>query len=298
MSLLVGWIESLYQDITITNVCARKKCVRSNCSQCIRHCEKKALFLQENEIFIDLRNCNSCGECIIHCPLSAIKGSPPIRNFTDSCLIYDESPPPSLKEMLIYKKLGIKTILTKKISLDKKWQDLYEKTNRILPILEQEPFTIKNGEERKISRRELLSAFHKEGQKLAQHMTPVRWKKEVMEWKLSRYYPAYQFYEVEWEQNHCSLCQACFNICPESVFSLNESKVTIANGKCVGCQMCQDVCKEKALLIIPKIKKKNNFVIPVFTKKCLNCGKLFYTFTEEKGKCPICRDRDPSWLNP
>jgi ferredoxin len=53
---------------------------------------------------IDSNKCTMCGECVIECPLSAIRGIANNRLFDKGSLVYDGSFTPSVKELLIYKK--------------------------------------------------------------------------------------------------------------------------------------------------------------------------------------------------
>lgn len=297
MSFLLNWLDGLHQEIMISNQCARKKCVYSKCRQCMDHCPKGAIGLLENAPIVDLEKCTSCGECILVCPLSAIEGNPPVRELFENNLVFDESYTPFIKELLIARKMGMTSVLVKNTPLNEKWRTVLTKVNEILAALQIDVITIERWENKKLTRRKMIQAFQKEGKRFAFNMAPIKWKTIQAKWKLATYYPDVQFYEVEWETTKCTICQACFHICPEKVFSLDESTFVIDHIRCVNCQLCMNVCEKKALTILPNIKKKCRNVKSISSVKCSNCGKIFFAF-EKRTKCHICENRDPSWLKP
>jgi len=48
----------------------RKKCV--GCGECVDHCSRSAITLQDDKAFIDRERCIGCGECILICPNGAV----------------------------------------------------------------------------------------------------------------------------------------------------------------------------------------------------------------------------------
>jgi len=110
MSLLVNWLESMHVDAKITKSCSRKKHRHSTCTACRDACHFGALAITSTSIGIDTEKCNSCRECMIACPLSAIEGVLASREYEKNSLVYNESYIPKIKELLIYKQRGINTI--------------------------------------------------------------------------------------------------------------------------------------------------------------------------------------------
>lgn len=50
--------------------------------------------------------------------------------------------------------------------------------------------------------------------------------------------------------NSCTLCKECIEFCPTNALSLNMEQNTILyqSGKCINCHICNDICKEKAIM--------------------------------------------------
>ncbi|MCM3724212.1 4Fe-4S binding protein [Neobacillus cucumis] len=299
MSLLVNWIESMHVNTKVTNNCSRKKHLRSSCRTCADACRYGALIITSTSIEIDLEKCNSCGDCIIACPLSAIEGVLETRKFDKASLVYNESYIPTVKELLIYKQRGLTAIRSGSIPLNQNWINVLNKANKILQLFEESPIRIlEYREEKRMSRRAFFTFLQKEGKQFAKTMAPAAWKLKANEWKLARYYPGYQFYQVDLDLAQCSFCQLCILFCTQKVFSLEEGFLQVANEMCVNCCDCTDICTEDALHINRKITNKQNQGYPFMTKVCETCGNPFSTFHQEIDSCPICRDRNPEWLSP
>ncbi|WP_342043633.1 4Fe-4S dicluster domain-containing protein [Bacillus sp. OTU2372] len=283
MSLLVNWLESMHVYAKVTNNCSRKKHLRSTCRTCADACRYGALIITSTSIEIDLEKCNSCGDCIIACPLSAIEGVLETRKFDKGSLVYKESYIPTVKELLIYKQRGLTAIKSGSPPLNQNWINVLFQANKILQLFEESPIRIlENRKEKGMSRRAFLTSLQKEGKQCAKTIAPAVWKLEAKEWNLSRYYPDYQFYEVDLDLAQCTFCQLCFSFCSKKVFSLEEGFLRVASEKCVNCFDCTDICTEDALHIKPKITKNQNQHHPFMTKECETCGKPFSTFIRKK----------------
>ncbi|MEH7093300.1 4Fe-4S binding protein [Neobacillus vireti] len=299
MSLLVNWLESMHVDAQITKKCSRKKHLLSTCTACIDACQFGALAMTHTSIRIDTEKCNSCGECMIACPLSAIEGVVASREYEQDTLLYNESYIPKIKELLIYKQRGVNKIKADSIPLNRNWMEVINEANKILQMLEESPIQIREiRKDEGLSRRAFLSSLQAESRQLAKSLAPAAWKLEANEWKITRYYCDYQFYQVEINLHQCTLCQQCFSFCTQKVFTLEDHLIRVDNEKCVNCCDCMDICPEGALEIKQKITKKQHKNYPLMMHECTNCGKLFYTFQLKADNCPICHDRDPEWLSP
>ncbi|MEH7491748.1 4Fe-4S binding protein [Neobacillus niacini] len=299
MSILVNWLESLHEEMKVTTKCSRVKNKKSTCSYCMEKCEHNAFELNGDVFIIDSTKCTLCGECMIACPLSAIEGVASNRNFEKGSLNFDNSFTPSLKELLIYKKRGMTTIQLSDQELNQEWEKVLVETNMRLQLLNESPITVSEKVKDEVfSRRAFFGSFQREGKQLAKSMAPVAWKMEKDDWKLTKYFPNYQFYTVEINQEQCTLCQACFSLCGEAVFELMECKLLIKAERCVNCTSCRDVCPEKAIKIQQEIKRKSEQVKRVHSKTCKDCRHTFYTFDKETEKCHVCVIRDPDWLSP
>jgi Fe-S-cluster-containing hydrogenase component 2 len=142
MSLLVNWLESMHVDTKITNDCSKKKHIRSSCNNCSDACDSGAINITSTSINIDLEKCNSCGDCMIACPLSAIEGVLETREFDKNSLVYNESYIPLVKELLIYKQRGLTGIKTRSTPLSPNWVNVLNDANKILKQLEENTIKI------------------------------------------------------------------------------------------------------------------------------------------------------------
>ncbi|MEH7083081.1 hypothetical protein V7139_10155 [Neobacillus drentensis] len=231
--------------------------------------------------------------------MSAIEGPAVTREFENRSLIYDETYTPRVKELLIYKSRGLKSVKMEQTPLNLHWETVIKKTNKMLIELKQDPIAMEqNNSEERFSRRAFLSSMRTGGKKLVKSMAPASWRMEANEWNLANYFAGYQFYTVELDYNKCTMCKVCFTFCTQEVFHVTDSYLYIENDKCVNCTDCTDICQEDAIRIIPDIKIKSELRSPLFSKECQDCGQSFYSFQTERKKCPICMNRDPRWLSP
>lgn len=299
MSILLNWLESLHEEMKISSTCLREHNRKSSCSYCIEKCEHNAIEIKGEKLTINTSQCTFCGECIIACPVSAIEGVVNNRIFEKGSLVFDESYSPSIKELLIYKKRGMTSIQIAHQPLNGVWETMISATNEQLRLLDEESIiVVEKLMDKVLSRRAFFGSFQQEGKQLTKKMAPAAWKMEKDEWKLTKYYTDYQFYSVKINKEQCTLCQACFTLCPEEVFHLKEGNLQIENQKCVNCTSCVDVCPVNAVEIQQDIKIKSEQFELVHSMNCKDCGHGFYTFDIETEKCPVCITRDPEWLSP
>lgn len=299
MSLLVNWLESLHKDTVVSSKCTRIRNRKSTCSYCMEQCNYDAISLKDQLVCINTNRCTMCGECIIACPLSAIEGLVSSRTFDKGSLIFDGSYLPTIKELLIYKKRGLASIQDYNNQINQEWSSLLDKANEQLTLLNESHIDVAKKESNdKLSRRAFLNSFQNSGKKFAKSIAPAAWKIEMDDWKLQKYYPDIQFYKVDLDKKKCTLCQACFSLCIEAVFTLSEGLLQIQNEKCVNCTSCMDVCTEEAINIIPEVKRKEERIESFYIKKCPECRRNFITFQLDRIQCSICLDRDPEWLSP
>lgn len=265
----------------------------------MEQCNYDAISLKDHLILINTNRCTMCGECIIACPLSAIEGLVSSRTFDKGSLIFDDTYLPSIKELLIYKKRGLASIQDHNNQINQEWNLLLDKVNEQLALLNESPIdVVKINSNEKLSRRAFLNSFQNNGKRFAKGIAPAAWKIEMDDWKLQKYYPEIQFYKVDLDKKKCTLCQACFSLCIEAVFTLKEGFLQIQNEKCVNCTSCMDVCTEEAIKIKPELKKKEERIEPFYIKKCPECLHNFITFQSDTIHCPICINRNPDWLSP
>lgn len=299
MSILVNWLESLHEEMKVSSKCVRMRNRKSTCSHCLLKCEHEAIIANENLLIIDTNKCTICGECMIACPLSAIDGILSNRVFDGGSLVFDPNYVPSIKELLIYKKRGMTSIQVSHQPLIEDWKTVITHSNNHLKLLGENPIeAVQKNMDEVLSRRAFFGSFQKEGKQLAKSMAPAAWKMESDDWKLTKYYPDFQIYSVELKKEQCTLCQACFTLCPENVFKIKDGTIRVQAENCVNCTSCIDVCQENAIVIQKDIQKKSEQLDQVHSKTCIDCGHNFYSFHSETEKCHVCINRDPEWLSP
>jgi Fe-S-cluster-containing hydrogenase component 2 len=300
MSLLGNWLESMHVEVKIKALCSRNKNLHSTCEFCMKACTEEALSINQSLIQVNHQQCSSCGNCVIACPLSAIEGMIGSREFKDQTLIYNENFTPTIKELLIYTKRGIKNIQIGHVPMNDQWRMVFNSTNHLLEQLDEPPIQIvkKVKEDEKLSRRSLISTFQKEGKQFSKSLAPAKWRMAGQNWNLANHFKGYQFYTIMMNRDRCSLCQVCFSFCPQKVFHLEENCLLINQEKCAGCKACVDICPEGALEIQPEVKKKSEHVEALYSKICLTCRRTFISFHSETTECHVCKDRDLEWLSP
>lgn len=298
MALFVNWLESLYMENSVTDKCLRQKNLKASCSKCIEVCSQEALVIKVGKVELNNELCNGCGACIVACPLSAISGSIPNRHFENGSLVYDESFIPAIKELLIYKKRGMTSVLLKNGIDCSKWDKAVKEANDLLLQIGEESVLCKQeSKKKKYSRRGFLASVQKQGRRMAKELTPASWR-TITDWNLANHYPDRQFYHVEINTDSCTLCRSCMILCPQKVFSQNGFSISVENSKCVNCRLCTDICPETALTIIVDARTKTVSDYQFTENTCGKCGTPFMTFQQDQKACTICDDRDPTWLQP
>lgn len=299
MSILVNWLESLHEEMKVSSRCVRERNRKSTCSFCLEACKQNAFEIKDHLPILNTNKCTMCGECMLACPLSAIEGVLSNRAFEGASLVFNHNYVPSIKELLIYKKRGMTSIQVSNQPLTVEWKTVVSQSNNYLKVLGEDLIeVVQKVKEAVLSRRAFFGSFQKEGKQLAKSMAPAAWRMERDDWKITRYYPDYQFFTVKLYKEKCTLCQACFTLCPEEVFQIKDHKLVIQNEKCVNCTTCTDVCPANAIEIVPDVKRINDNQENVHLKDCIVCENTFYTFNIETEKCHVCANRDPDWLSP
>lgn len=293
MSLLSNWLESLSYDLEISGSCTRKLSPLSSCSTCIDTCPEEAILLDNDKIMIDEKRCTSCGVCITVCPVQAIKGQSPSRKVSqDHLLLEQESPLPSLMEILYYHKKGIRFI--HQPSLNGNLVNRISQANEILGAMSLELLQVTNHyvlepeEQPRLSRRDFFAKLSSDSRKtVLSSVTPVKWRFNESNFKPSILFKDWSFYKVEINVDECTLCEACFNICPSGVFSLRENDLIVNENQCIGCNLCLDICRTSAMQVEQKVLQAPSVSYHLSKNICKQCGTGFHAW-EESESCHIC----------
>ena len=297
MSLLTNWLESLSYELEISEACSKKKSPLSTCTACMDECPQKALIFKEGNLKLDDKACSLCGVCITVCPQQAIKGQSPAREIIqDHLLLQDESPLPSFMELLYFHKKGVRYI--QKESIDEELGRRIGKVNEILhvmnldPILTTKTIPLKKDAQQKLSRRAFFAKLSMDSKKtVLSSVTPVNWRFNEGSFKFSSLYHEWSFHEVKINEENCTICEACFNICPSNVFTLENETLRIDEKNCSGCNLCVDICQQNGIKVAQVTHKVHEVVYQVHKNECTSCRSSFYSWAKTN-ECGICKKID------
>lgn len=295
MGLLSKWVESLDYKFEILPACTRYVSPHASCEKCIQVCESKAITLVKGKPIINEKKCNECGICLSACPVQGIAGIYPERTIHQHKLILKDLVFPTEKELLILAKKGVKTIAVENPTSMEKWRERVAKVNVLLSELNETPFTISTHSaeaDQAISRRECLSLLKKETKSVLKKAAPAKWRFNQSDLHLPKYYQGFQFTTITIDSGKCLLCTACEKLCRNKCFCIREASFTIFAQECSSCQLCVDVCPEKAISVESGISKAEETKLLLYVNVCKVCHKPFQTLSEQGEKCTACRKRE------
>lgn len=295
MGIFSKWLESLDYSYEILPTCTRYSSHRSKCKKCGDSCPKEAIFFKKGIPTIEHSRCDQCGECLSACPIQAIAGIFPKRTITQNQLIISGEFTPTTKELLIYYKKGIRSILFTDESVYTQCEQVLLETNNTLDILNESNFTYEikkiDPNTQSLSRRDLLSHWKNDTEQVMKEFTPAKWRFNQTDLDLPRHYPDYQFAEITLNSDKCVLCKACEKLCNKKCLTINEDHFLIDSQRCSACQLCQDICPEQAISVQEKISTHNHLQFKVYNKTCTKCNKSFQTMKDDETICFICTRR-------
>lgn len=292
MGVLSKWIESLDYEYEILPSCTRRVSPRSNCSKCVNVCDKKAITIENGVPVLDRNKCIECGNCISACPVQAIAGIYPKRTIIQNQLVIKGKNKPTVKELLILYKKGIKKIVGESQDLINSWKDSIDEANEILERLDEEPFSVVTNsvkEETYVSRRELFFLWKNEGKSVIQDVAPAKWRFNYKDINLSKYYEDVQFTRITINIEKCTLCTICQKLCKKQCFHIEEDHFALSTQGCENCQLCADTCPEQAILVEDYISKVKETLLPIYKKVCHTCQRTFKTLDEHDETCVTCK---------
>lgn len=297
MGLLSKWVESLDYEYEVLSTCTRHRSPRSTCKKCLDVCEEEAITLVKDKPVISSEKCSECGNCISVCPVQAVAGIFPKRSVADNKLIAEGCQIPTPKELLVLYKKGVRGLISEETATVERWKPVLEEVNLVLEQMDKEPFTItiqklQPAEEEVYSRRELFSLWRKEGQSIMKQVAPAKWRFNQQQLDLSKYYPDYQFVTISIDPNKCILCKACEFLCEKQCLKIGDENFTVTAQTCSNCQLCVDVCSERAITIQEQISIAEDIHYPIYKKTCTACNQFYDTLQEHVEKCVMCTKRE------
>lgn len=297
MSFITQWLESLADKIEINDQCLRAISPFSKCEQCIHVCDENALELSNGKIIVHESKCTACGKCMTTCPAYAIEGSVPMREVIKDSLIYKNNLAPSVREWLFYYHKGVRFVAVTSQTLNEKWSSSLAEANQYLTEMELPIITITSEipqrEEKGYTRRQLFQQFSRESKSVVmKSFTPAKWRFNNGAFLLNKAFPDWEFYEVTIDETTCNLCEVCFKVCPQSVFSLEENELIMDQSKCTGCGLCTDVCQEDAVSVKAHIQPHQIVNQLLFEQTCPSCQMSYKSWKEEADdECFVCKKR-------
>lgn len=196
-------------------------------------------------------------------------------------------------ELLYFHKKGVRFI--QKASVNEELVRRVGKANEILnvmeldPILTTENISLKEDAQPKLSRRGFFTKLSMDSKKtVLSSVTPVKWRFNEGSFKSSSLYHDWSFHEVRIIEEKCTLCEACFNICPSHIFTLEHDTLKIDEKNCSGCNLCADICQHSGIQLAQSIHKVREVAYQVHQNECTTCRSSFYPW-EETNECEICK---------
>ncbi|GHH99901.1 4Fe-4S dicluster domain-containing protein [Neobacillus kokaensis] len=292
MGLFSKWVESLDYEFEIESSCTRHQSHYSTCEKCLTACEENAISFVNGQPVLNQSNCVQCGKCIVACPVHAIAGILPEREISQNQLVISGQHIPTSKELLIYYKKGITSIIGKDEASMQLWKKPIEEANTMLRELDERPFTlsIKSiGQEEYYSRRALFSLWKNESKSIMKQVTPSKWRFNHNVFELQKYYTGYQFTELSVDIEKCTLCTVCERLCATKCFAIQEGNFSLSLQGCSACGLCADICPEKAITLKDQIVSLEEINHPIYEKVCQSCNQTFKTLRDQDEECTPCK---------
>ncbi|WP_043929866.1 4Fe-4S binding protein [Bacillus sp. EB01] len=293
MGMLITWLESLAYEINITAGCLHSLSRKSTCNKCIDGCPVEAIALSNGKPAINEELCTKCGACIPVCPPTAIHGRSPERTVYNNVLLINEESFPGVEELLYFYKKGIRTLSYK----DNTQQSL-KVVNRLLTEMGVPAFKIIDqtnckDNEQGYSRRGFFQKAVHEGRKLAATtITPAKWRFNQDVFNIPGMFDETSLYNAVIDSSTCTVCEACFKLCPKHVFSIDNEVIIINQKDCTGCSLCADVCTHDSITVSLKAHKELTSRMEIRIKACSHCCNAFYSWPNESNElCEHCRNR-------
>lgn len=103
-------------------------------------------------------------------------------------------------------------------------------------------------------------------------------------------------------QAGCTLCEACFRVCPTGALQIVENPgdwaLTFQIDRCVGCEVCLEVCQPRVLdaAVSFDVRPEQPPVTLISRSKqrCARCDRHFVSPSHEI-TCPVCRDDEDAF---
>lgn len=103
-------------------------------------------------------------------------------------------------------------------------------------------------------------------------------------------------------QQGCTLCEACFRVCPTGALAIVENPgdwaLTFQIDRCVGCEVCLEACQPQALhaatAVDPRPDRPPVALIAQAKQRCSRCDRHFVSAAPQS-TCPVCADDEEAF---
>jgi len=103
-------------------------------------------------------------------------------------------------------------------------------------------------------------------------------------------------------QPGCTLCEACFRVCPTGALQIVENPgdwaLTFQTDRCVACEVCLEVCQPRVLDAVASFDARPEHepiaLISRTKQRCSRCDRHFVSLTPEN-TCIVCSDDEDAF---
>ena len=253
--------------------CLRNEYAKNECSLCLDVCDEHALVFRDGKLRLDKGACTQCGGCIGGCPSRALyREGFGVENVLQWLQSHEEAVFTCKSLEICLGALSvdewIALLLTSKrdiaygldgcelcgSTLKERVQSRIDEANAFVVALGLTwKLEVSHEEHKPTSLRGVLKRFSKPVVLPNSLPSPLISFKRALKQTLeeSTVLPqSYSFVHPKAILASCDNCQECVQFCPTQALSYthDQSKILFQVGKCIGCHICEEISKKKALI--------------------------------------------------
>ena len=256
--------------------CLRNEYAKNECALCIEQCAQRAFVIREGKLRLDAGACTQCGACIGACPTNALSLYGFSYEVALETLMRDETELTCKSALPCLGALSVQNWSALLIASSKTFTcNLFacegcpvnvsnQVKNAIVKRLEEanafvcvlgysNAIQVRYTPPKEPSRRAFFerflapSAFRSDAPQ-----DPMRYLKKALKVSLQKAQilnMPLSFIHPKAIAQACDNCKECVQFCPSNALSYNndQTKILFQLGKCVGCGICEAICKKEAI---------------------------------------------------